>query len=160
VIRSRLRTALLVAVLVPAGPAAAQFRPDHVPAADTAYRPRILWSIVGSTLGGTVGFFAGALTGAVVGGDCQGDFCIIGHMFLGALVGETLGFGLGAHWGNGGRGNVLLPLVAGAAVSAIGLALILPDGDLGGLTIGLPLIEIPLAVVTELWSGRARAGRR
>lgn len=94
-----------------------------------AQRPR--WqrgtlTFLGSALGAVAGTVAGGLTGFAIGGRCSGE-CMFGPpgMWLGALIGYSLGAGLGAHFtgdalgGDGQWWSTLLGTAAGTALSLL-----------------------------------------
>jgi hypothetical protein len=163
--------AALLGILTAVWPAQGQVLPEHVqsvafvsaiePVADpTPYRENPGLAALGAILGGALGFIAGGMSGAaLVGDNCGGDWCGLEAAFTGALVGEVLGIGLGAHLGNGWRGSALPALAASGGV--LGAALIL--GGLGGLTEGsapfVPILQIAGAVIAETQVARARARR-
>jgi hypothetical protein len=156
--QTHLMPVVLLAALT-AAPAAAQVVPEYIaPAADTqpTYRWQVRWTVVGATVGATAGWFLGFLGGAVAGGNCQGDYCVLGYMAMGALVGETLGTGLGAHLGNGGRGHPLASVAAVSALTGLAALLFYENTDPAQLSIFLPLVQLPVAVLVESLSGRAR----
>ena len=74
-------------------------------------------AVAGALIGGTLGFFGGGLLGSA--GDC---YEICGGLVFGALGGQALGVPLGAHLGNGGRGDLTVSL--GLSVLAVGVGIV------------------------------------
>jgi hypothetical protein len=101
-----------------------------------------LGTVVGGVLGGAAGFFAGARFGAGVENS---------H-FWGAAIGESVGLAVGAHVGNGRRGNLGEDLVASLGVGAVGVAIVLSLGETGLLL--APVVQVAAVATTELTAGR------
>jgi hypothetical protein len=78
----------------------------------------------------------------------------------GLLWSESVGIALGAHIGNGGRGNPLAPLLASVGVMlAARVAARHEEVDSPTFALMVPMLQIALAVAAETSTGRRRARR-
>jgi len=164
----------LLTFLAASPPAGAQFLPPSIPSRElrTAPAPDIDrdQNTAGAVLGAAIGAAAGGAVALMVAWDlweatnsrstpCERKVCgFLGGALLG-WVGEAVGLGVGAHLGNGRRGNVIAPLAASMVVLlAAGIA-----GDNGRLPERsqwvVPVAQIVAAVAAEITVGRDRAGR-
>lgn len=113
-------------------------------------------------LGGTIGFFGGAYVGAGLASGCAGDFCGIGETIFGAAAGESLGIPLGVHLANGGRGNLLLEILASAGIGAAGLMLVIGNSNSADQTASIvtvaatPIVQLITSIAIERSTGRTR----
>jgi hypothetical protein len=180
----RIRSLLAVAGALAgsAAPVRGQVLPGHMPATATGVPWRgapaasvpdrnrdqdPVAAVLGAVIGGVVGGATGILVGMAVwdasrppwSGECHWLACgYLGGMPL-AWFGEAVGLGIGAHLGNGRRGNVIAPLAASLVVlAAVGIA-----GDNGRLAERdqwvIPVLQIIAAVVAETAVGSVRVGR-
>lgn len=161
----------LIAILVTARPAAGQRRPELVASAwpapvvhaDSGRGPG---NVAGAALGATLGMVAGGVVGLAAAWDLcppdSGGLCDPSGYLGGVLagwMGAAVGIGVGAHLGNGRRGNVIAPLAASLAVLVAGGIV----GDNGRLSersqFVIPVAQIVAAVAAEITTGRAQSRR-
>jgi hypothetical protein len=146
-------TLLLVGLLAVVRPAYGQRLPDHLQSAGlavpeavdaAAYRGDAGGAVLGALVFGGIGLVAGWRTG---------DLDAL-------LLSESVGIALGAHIGNGGRGNPLAPLLASVGVMlAARVAARHEEVDSPTLILMVPMLQIALAVAAETTTGRRRARR-
>jgi hypothetical protein len=159
---------LLAVILSMAGtPAAGQVRPRPVASAEPAQLSQAQstdpWrnggsAALGAIVGGGLGLVAGVAASSVFGQSCEELECL-GVAILGGAVGSALGIGIGAHVGNGRRGNALATVGASLGVLLVAAA-VGSAGDMPGeLLLAVPLGQIVAAVVTEVEVGKARRTR-
>jgi hypothetical protein len=119
----------------------------------------------GSTLGaavglGLLGWGAGALAGRLIQGHCVEEFCGWEGVFYGGAAGGGLGIALGAHLGNGRRGNFALDLLTSGAVWGLGYLTMrscIKNSDAVGLVvtaITLPPTQVAATVLVERATSR------
>jgi hypothetical protein len=106
-------------------------------------------------LGGAAGFFAGAMVGGSVENrffPCHCDDPGLMGVLWGAAIGESVGLAVGAHVGNGRRGNLGEDLVASLGMGAVGIAVAFGVGEAGLLFV--PVVQVVAVATTELTAGR------
>jgi len=118
-------------------------------------------STVGAAVGlGLLGWGAGALAGHLIQGHCYEDFCGWEGVFYGGAAGGGLGLALGAHLGNGRRGNFALDLLTSGAVWGLGYLTMrscIKNSDAVGLVvtaITLPPTQLAATVLVERATSR------
>jgi hypothetical protein len=133
----------------------------RLPTDTTPYREDAGLAGLGAILGGALGFIAGGVIGGYLaeGSTCESDRCGLEEVFTGALVGEVVGIGLGAHVGNGRRGSALAPVAASLGVLLVAGVVENQGGLPDGTLIFVPMMQIAAAVITETAVGRARVRR-
>ncbi|MEP6620372.1 MAG: hypothetical protein ABJE47_13695 [bacterium] len=95
--------------------------------------------VVAGLVGGAGGLLAGAAVGREIAAGCHGEFCGLGPLILGGLIGESFGLALGAHLGSGStRGDRLALSTLAAAGIMTGTVL----ASLGGGVVILPLAPL------------------
>jgi hypothetical protein len=109
---------------------------------------------------GAVGFFGGALVGAGLSEGCDGYYCELGSAALAALIGESVGMGIGVHLGNRRRGSLGLDILT-AAGSATGALIVLNavEDDEGDLLLLALVLQTTATVTVERTTGRNRERR-
>lgn len=126
------------------------------PSLDTIRPPgNPLGTVVGGVLGGAAGFFAGAMVGGSVENrffPCHCDDPGLMGVLWGAAIGESVGLAVGAHVGNGRRGNLGEDLVASLGMGAVGIAVAFGVGEAGLLFV--PVVQVVAVATTELTAGR------
>jgi hypothetical protein len=118
---------------------------DTMPEPRREIRP--VGTIIGGVLGGVAGTFLGGMAGAAAVEGCQGEWCGVGSVLLGAALGESLGIGIGAHIGSGSTRH------ANIATTSLASAGILVAGTLMGAALGhgeLSTIMIPVTPALQL----------
>ncbi len=112
------------------------------------------WLGLGAVAGGGVGLFAGALGGAAfAGGD---GYEALGAGVVGAVLGEITGVALGAHLANEARGN-LFATVVGSGVGLLVASFIAVNADEAHEWVVVPLVQVPITVALQHYSGREKA---
>ena len=112
------------------------------------------WLGLGAVAGGAVGLFAGALGGAALaGGD---EYEALGAGVVGAVVGEITGVALGAHLANESRGD-LFATVVGSGVGLLVASFIAVNADEAHEWVVVPLVQLPITVALQHYSGRENA---
>jgi hypothetical protein len=125
-------------------------------------RPAMLEAAPGAALDSLA--YRGDTGGAVLGALVLGGLGLMAGWYTGdaevALWAEAIGVGLGAHVGNGGRGNALATLLTSIGVLFAGrlLADHLDLGDAAALYI--PMVQIALTVAVETATTPPGAPRR
>jgi hypothetical protein len=119
----------------------------------------------GALVFGTAGFLGGALVGYRIGraaSDSSCDlFCGWSAMLVGAILGESLGVGAGAHLGDGHRGNLAADLgvsLLGGAVGTVLLSLTSGCTNCTGNTIiavSVPIVQIGAAIAMDRATARS-----
>jgi hypothetical protein len=114
---------------------------------------------------GVAGFIAGGLAaGNAAVGDCE-DLGCLEAAFYGAAALGTVGVALGAHLGNGRRGDLLLDLATAAGIWVAGIGPILATGKGDGpyavaAFIGVPIAQVVVTAAVERARGRTKARAR
>ena len=128
-------------------------RPGPIPVICPEADPAPL--VAGGLLGGVVGMYAGAIAlSAVTKGNAEdGDLYAA---VVGGLVGEIAGVAMGAHLSNRSRGDPFAS-VAASAVGFVAGAWISSKLDDRLDWLAVPLVQVPLTVMVEHRSARARA---
>lgn len=120
-------------------------------------------AVAGAALAGGVGLLVGGfLAAGAVGaaGGCSGgsyDYSCIAAALVGAAVGEMIGVGLGAHRGNGRRGQQGAVLATSVLIGAAGIGLLAAaqSEQAAPFVISLTAVaQIVGAVVVEVTTGR------
>jgi len=96
---------------------------------------------------GVVGGLGGGALGAAMAGDCSGDFCAFGPAILVGAIGLAAGTGVGAHIGNGSRGNLGSDILGGAIGTGVGIGLLAATGAEGvgaWMFVPIPIVLIPV----------------
>ncbi len=118
------------------------------------------WDVgLGAAMGGLLGTGAGALLGYFAGGGkllCGDDTCGSQGAILGALAGEPVGMGVGAHLANRRRGNATLD-VLGAAAAGYLFAFIAAESQQPAMLVVAGLVQVGATVAIERASGRDRS---
>ncbi len=114
------------------------------------------WRAVRTFLGTAGGYVTLGLVGGAVGFQLDaagcGDVCFPDGMWIGWVLGSTVGAGLGAHLGGGGTGSIVWTLVsAGVAQAALGLYGVATDDP-------VPIL-IPVSVLAATVADRVSASR-
>lgn len=137
-------------------PSADDRRTGPIPAICAEADPARL--VAGGLVGGIVGMYAGAIAlSAVTKGSTEdGDLYAA---VVGGLFGEIAGVAMGAHLSNRSRGDPFATLAASAAGFFAG-AWISSQLDDRLDWLAVPLVQLPLAVIVEHRSARARARPR
>lgn len=108
--------------------------------------------------------YAGDTGGAVLGALVFGAIAFVGGWYTSDLEtllwAESIAIGLGAHVGNGGRGNGLAPLLASVGVM-LAARVAANHVDLGSddFTLLVPILQIGAAVAAETATSPRRAAR-
>lgn len=149
----------LVAQRLPAPFPSVSQRPEaRAPNPDTIRPPgNPVGTVVGGVLGGTAVFFLGAIVGGNVENryfPCHCDDPGLRGVLWGAAIGESVGLAIGAHVGNGRRGNLALDLLASAGVGAAGIATIVLAGNNGTGLLLIPVAQLATVALAELAVGR------
>jgi hypothetical protein len=145
---------VLFALISIAQPSEGQYLPAPVrstsvpvvpePVDTAAYREDTGGAVLGALVFGAIGWVAGWRTGNLDG----------------LLWTESVGIALGAHIGNGGRGNPLAPLLASVGVMLAARVMARHEEvDSPTFTLMVPMLQIALAVAAETTTGRRRARR-
>jgi hypothetical protein len=114
------------------------------PVDTAAYRGDTGGAVLGALVFGAIGWVAGWYSG---------DLDAL-------LLSESVGIALGAHVGNGGRGNPVAPLLASVGVMlAARVVARHEEVDSPTFTLMVPMLQIVLAVAAETTTGRRRARR-
>lgn len=100
---------------------------------------------------------AGPLVGAVVGGLLGATVTCTSDQWSSLYLGVAVGIGLGAHFGNGGRGNVLGAV--GASLLVLGVTALLVDLSHPPAEVGLflPFSQMAAALWAEMATTPPRA---
>ncbi len=145
------------AALSLAPPAIAQDTPPH-PIARAEVGSR--WGAYGAAAGiGALGFVAGGLAASQVDQDCEDLGCLEAPFYGAALLG-TIGVAVGAHLGNGRRGNLGLDLLTSAGIWGLGIGPIIASQSGDDLAVAMflavPIVQVLLTTEVERATGRAR----
>lgn len=125
--------------------------------------PSTVPASVGAAIGlGAAGLLVGGLVGLGIASNCQGSYCQIPPILLGAEAGGAFGVALGAHLGNRGRGSLGLDCLVSAGVWGVGIVTLALSGgwEPPGTTIvavAIPIAQVAATVLTEQLVGHARA---
>ena len=106
--------------------------------------------IVGGILGGGIGFAAGFLGGAWTHENCGGEDCGLKAAIVGGTIAESVGLGLGAHYGARGRGNPLTATLTSTAIGVAGVAAAFVAEGAAPFIIGITsVVQLAVVLATE-----------
>ena len=110
----------------------------------------------GGIIGGVIGAAGGSVLGATIGvssaRNCKGEECGLASALLGFAIGESVGLGLGTHFGSGGNGDAILTTFT-SFVTLVGGGLMATAASSSGapriLFVAVPALQITAALAVE-----------
>ena len=161
------RTAVLILVMLALVAPVSGQEPVEAVAMPTDSIERTPNMVLGGLLGGTLGLFLGGAAGygieTMFVDNCT-DYCGLGGIFLGGVVGESLGMAFGVHTGNDQRGSYAGAVVGPLAVAAGSIAAASLIGDQGvpaiAIGIAVPIAQLYASIRGEQAAIRRREGGR
>jgi hypothetical protein len=125
-----------------------------------------LWASYGLAAGvGILGFVAGGYAALEATKDDCAEFECIDPALYGAAIAGTIGVGIGAHLGNGRRGNVALDILTAAGIWGAGIGPLLIVGDPNNtygtiMFVTVPIAQVLVTTAVERAVGRSKARKR